>query len=261
MGSRTVAALLLPLCVAAQEDASSLARCGTGEVVGVIVRVGEYNPAGLAWLKGGASVLSTVPFVFGIDGLHRSGALLAQRLVDAGIAISGDLLVAGSSRRVSGRTSIGFRFDEEIGVGAELRLARWIFPRYSAVSELSLGAGLMIRSGPATSGSLLRMRVQQGRQVRWRDLSFGVGCAVTATENLEFNLECMQEPVVPLTIRYSMAYVPIHEVSLVVSWSDDPGSIGAGVGCTVSAWSALFGAQWHPELGWTQALDLRLSWE
>jgi hypothetical protein len=261
MVSRLCVIFALSTATLAQEDASGLARSGLGEVVGASVRVGAFNPSGLAWIDDGQSTISIVPALFGVSELRRAGAVVSYRFGSIGTAATINVLQAGSSQYVGGRASVGFPLSDDVGVGVDALLARWSFPTYAPRYESALGVGVDVRSGPAESGGSIRLRVQQGRAISVRDLSAGVGCSIDAGDDIRISVECLQEPIVPVAIRCAVVAKPIESLTLILSWAESPGVVGSGIGCEVSGWAALFGAQWHPLLGWTQALDLTVSWD
>ncbi len=253
--------LVLTTTAAAQHDASSISRSGIGEAVGMEVRVSDFNPAALAWIKGGGLVLSAVPAPYGLPELRRGGAMASERIVGLGAGISFTFHSAGSSRSVGGRASVGYSLSDDMAAGLDVRMSRWTFPRYEPRTEFGAGFGIAIVSGPAMTGGILRLTGQEGRPLALHDLSAGIGCRVEAGNDVDLLVECMQGSIVPITVRWGAIVRPIEHAALICSWSENPATIGAGIEWGTAVWNVQFGAQWHSVLGWTQALDVRISWE
>lgn len=93
------------------------------------------------------------------------------------------------------------------------------------------------------------------------DLSAAIGCRIAAGDDVFLLVECVQEAVVPITVRCALRVQPFESLTLVGSWAENPGSIGTGVEWGLAEWRMQFGAQWHSLLGWTQAVDVRFAWK
>lgn len=238
-----------------------MARCGTGEVLGAAPRVGPFNPALLAWQTRSSIIVSAVPAPFGLPTLARGGVVATLPFWGTRWSVGLQAARAGTSHRLSGRVSWGGGLAENAAAGIHLGMASWQFPRYASVAECEAGVGVLLRSGTAVSGAKITLQVQEGRPVSADDVVWGVGCGMVASEDLEVTAEAIQGPFVPPIIRCAGTVRPFVGVELVLAWADVPGSVGGGCGFDAGAWNVFVGVQWHPLLGWTQALDLRVRWE
>ncbi len=219
-------ALAFASVCSAQDDASSVARCGVGEILGAAPRIGPFNPALLAWQIRTSLMVSAVPAPFGLPTLARGGIVATIPFWGTSTSVGVQATRAGTSLRLSGRISWGIGLGENTAAGIHLGMASWQFPRYASVSEWDAGVGFLLRSETAVSGARISLRAQQGRPVSASDVVWGVGCGLVASEDLQVTAEAIQEPFVPPVIRCAAVVRPMASVELVLAWSDVPCSVG-----------------------------------
>ncbi len=226
------------------------------------VVAGTMNPAGLAGLRGVSLVVWSIPSVFGIDGLQRTGCSAGLALGDIPVAISASSLGLRGYKETSLALAAACAGSGGWSAGLRIRLEMLGIDGYGQTTVPALDAGCRCEIAPGYQIAALLTNITAtriGSAGEPLPVSLAIGCACAPGEaGATFYARCCQELLSPLEWDLGAAYAVIPELVLRVGLSSEPSLMCGGFGISLDPVAIEYGMTHHRQLGDTHHLSVSI---
>jgi len=220
-----------------------------------------YNPAGLARQSGWECAAFTVPQQFGLAELRTDAVALLVPLLPFPLACSFDRFGFDLFRQVTLRCATALFLDRSTSVGITLNRIETIISRYGQKSAVTADVGLLsvplaaVRFGCAfkniggatvVSGETFPQSISLASELDILD-------ALSATVELEKDVRF------PASVKFGIEQRLLASLALRAGVATNPDKFSLGFAVGSSPVEFAYAAYSHPDLGWTQQVEISFA--
>jgi len=220
---------------------------------------GAWNPALLAWLPTGGSIVWT-PSRYGLRELESSGIVWAQHVAGAGAMFAISNFGSSLYRETTPALSFGMEVDGGVALGVRAALLCISIERYGSTSlpQVDVGMAIALHEG-VSFGALVSNISHTSISATVRDrlpLVVSTGISWNLDSLALFTVEVEKDVRWPFTVRTGVEYKPVDVLVFRIGATVEPFTSSFGIGIRHAGFVVDVSYRHHPDLGGTQYLGI-----
>ncbi len=221
----------------------------------------NYNPAGLAQIKGIQCSAFIIPEQFGLPELTTTAISVGVPFSFATFGLKMEKFGFDLYKEIELGIAGAIKLDQNVSIGLNLNLHRLDIDRYGTEQNVTLNGGILARvinnvnvgfNFSNITGTTIGSQNEKTPQV------YAIGACWSPLNDLLVSIEIEKDVRYPSSIKAGIEQIVFDVIALRTGVANNPSKYSAGIGVRYSILEFGYAGYSHPDLGWTHQIELTL---